>query len=267
LETEGIADARQLVQRLKFQDFTSEGETQPGTRHYYRGRSFYSEAALRDLEKSTAEAADKAEAAETIETTTADVADEEEAAPKRSEYRQEEARLVTYVREALDEIYVSEHGPEVATVFDVHRDRPGSEFENVDLIAVHWRADDVVELITVEVKLYFNARLVQQANNYRRFSDRVWIAVPVDVMLPRAATQLREIDPLLFEHAVESGLGILACWRRRGRSYEIAPIHWPRLLRPDRVERTTFLDRHRAVFEEARVIAPREREKFPKFTS
>jgi hypothetical protein len=51
----------------------------------------------------------------------------------------------------LENIYQSEHTPEDSDyVFDVHSDRPGSEFENVDLLAVHWRSAKSVELVAVE---------------------------------------------------------------------------------------------------------------------
>ena len=104
----------------------------------------------------------------------------------------------------------------------MHRDRPGSEFENVDVIAVHWRSDEVAEIVTVEVKLDFTARAVQQASNYRRFSDRVWLAVPVTAKLTLAANELRETDPLLFDHVVDVGLGILACRKSRGAAMKSA---------------------------------------------
>ena len=99
-------------------------------------------------------------------------------APTR-EYRQEEARLCTYVKDALADLYGTDYGPDVEYVFDVHNERPGSEFENVDVLAVHWRSDQHVEIVAVEAKLAFNARAVHQASNYSRFADRTWIAVPV----------------------------------------------------------------------------------------
>jgi hypothetical protein len=140
-----------------------------------------------------------------------------------------ERRLGTYVVSALESIYQSDHAPEDAPyVFDVHNERAGSEFENVDVMAAHWRSQKVVELVAVEVKLEFTARLVQQARNYGRFADRVWIAVPVLAEAADASGALREFDPLLFEHVVDAGLGILACRRRPGRSYEVLPAHWPR---------------------------------------
>ena len=84
----------------------------------------------------------------------------------------------------------------------------------------------------------------------------VWIAVPAQADLTEAAFELREYDPLLFEYVLNQGLGILACRRGRGRSYDISPIHWPSLVVPDAVERDAFIERYRSVFEEAQVIAP-----------
>lgn len=213
----------------------------------------------RAAEVETQAAANHASAAEPVDEEEGDVP-----APARRSYRQEEARLVTYVVEALETVYASEYGPERETIFDVHNQRPGNAFENVDVIAAHWRSDEVVDLISVEVKLDFTPRLVQQANNYRRFSHRVWIAVPVAASLPDAASKLQETDPLLFDYIVELGIGVLACRRGRGRSYEVAPIHWPRLLHPDPVERDAFLDRHRVVFEDAGIIAPAAKRSFPR---
>jgi hypothetical protein len=76
---------------------------------------------------------------------------------------------------------------------------------------------------------------------------------------------LREFDPLLFEHVVDAGLGVLACRRRPGRSYEVLPVHWPRRARPDPVEKEAFLERYRRCFEEAGVLAPRGGHRYPAF--
>jgi hypothetical protein len=185
---------------------------------------------------------------------------EEEVAPKRAT-KQEEARLVTYIRDGLTSIYDSDFLPQGAEdyIFDVHNDRGGSDFENVDLLGFHWRSQEIVETIAVEAKLYFTARLVQQASNYQRFANRVWLAVPC-----ASADELRDLDERLFDHTVERGLGILACIKRRGRSYEIQPIQWPRYQPVDPLERTTFIERHRTTFEDARVVAPLARNRFPK---
>lgn len=255
LERKGVEGARDLAVKLKLYDFESadSGAPRPDFRFYHRGRSFYSEPKYREAEANTDAAADDASEAETLR----DEREEEEVpVARRRTHRQEEARLVTYVREALETWYDTDAGPEAPIAFDVHNERPGSDFENVDVIAVHWRSDDVVDVVSVEVKLDFTAKLVQQANNYTRFSNRVWIAVPVQAYLKEAAFELREYDPLLFEYVLNQGLGILACRRGRGRSYEVAPIHWPRLFAPDTVERDTFIERYRSVFEEAQVIAP-----------
>jgi hypothetical protein len=107
---------------------------------------------------------------------------------------------------------------------------------------------------------------VQQARNYGRFSDRVWIAVPVLAEAADASGALREFDPLLFEHVVDAGLGILACRRRPGRSYEVLPVHWPRRSYPDPVEKELFLERYRRSFEEAGVLAPRGGHRYPALT-
>jgi hypothetical protein len=180
--------------------------------------------------------------------------------------RQEERRLGTYVVSTLENIYQSDHTPDDAPyVFDVHNDRAGTEFENVDVMAAHWRSPKVVELVAVEVKLDFTARLVQQARNYGRFADRVWIAVPVLAEAADASGALREFDPLLFEHVIDTGLGILACRRRPGRSYEVLPVHWPRRMHADQVEKEAFLERYRRQFETAGVLAPRGGHRYPAF--
>jgi hypothetical protein len=246
---------------MKFFDFDGEpdGAThRPAFRFYHRGRSFFSEEAYQAAEAKT-------EAAAQVAGETAPGTEGEEApTPRAREYRQEEARLVTYVREQLETICGSDFGPDADIVFDVHNQRPGNDFENVDVIAVHWRSDEVVDIVTVEVKLEFTSRLVQQANNYRRFSNRVWIAVPVSATSGEAAAELRETDPLLFDYVVDLGIGILGCRRGRGRAYEVVPIHWPRLQRPDPIERDAFLDRYRTVFEDAGVVAPRSRQSYPR---
>lgn len=121
-----------------------------------------------------------------------------------------------------------------------------------------------MELVAVEVKLDFTPRLVQQARNYARFADRVWLAVPITADAGDAAAAVREYDPSLFEHVVETGLGILVCRRRPGKSYEIMPIQWPRRIVPDPLEKAMFLERYRRTFESARVIEPRGRGRYPK---
>ena len=161
-----------------------------------------------------------------------------------------------YVEEALENLYASDYGPDVTVAYDIHNERPGKEFENMDVIAVHWRSDKVVEIVGVEVKLEFSSKLVQQAHNYRRFANRVWIALPVRTDEP--AIELRESDSLLFEYVVEEGIGILGCRRRPGGSYEVWPVHWPRYNRPDNVARDELIERYRHVFEGACVVEPLE---------
>lgn len=267
LEQRGISNARALVVRLRYFDFDSpDDEVQkPSSRWYGHARSFYSPERYEALQKKQEIEATNAEQAEVSEPEEPE--DEDEAAPReaRPRNRQEERRLGTYVFSALENIYQSEHMPDEAQyVFDVHNDRPGTEFENVDVLAVHWRSSKCVELVSVEIKLDFTARLVQQAKNYGRFSDRVWIAVPVLAEAAEASTALRDFDPMLFEHVVEVGLGILACRRRPGRSYDVVPVHWPRRVHPDPLEKELFLERYRKAFEDAGVIPPRAGRNFPK---
>lgn len=166
---------------------------------------------------------------------------------------------------ALEDLYASESGPaDRPCVFDVHHERPGGTFENVDLVAVHWRSNKIAEIVSVEVKLDFTSRLVQQANNYRRFSDRVWISVPVQAELGQAAAELRAMDERLFDHVVDLGLGVLACRRRQGRSYEVVPIHWPVRNVPEPLEREMFVEWHRGLLEDAGAVAPRASGDYPR---
>jgi hypothetical protein len=268
LEKRGFRNARALVLRLKYFDFDSppgDGLPRPEMRWYSHARSVYSEEAYQRLQT---EREAEATSAERQEAERPDTELEEEEAPtpatERRRNRQEEGRLGAYVRSALENIYQSEATPEECDwVFDVHNDRPGNEYENVDLIAVHWRSERVVEVATVEVKLDFTARLVQQAKNYARFSDRVWIAVPVLAEAADVSAALREFDPLLFEHVIEAGIGILACRRRPGRSYEVIPVQWPRKMQVDPIEREIFIERYRAHFEDAGVVAPRAGKQYP----
>lgn len=224
LKKRGIDNARPLVVELQFFDPESSRERgipEPGFRFGHLGRSFYSEErysqALKEQEKETAEQAEDA-------SRQASTTSPEEVTISRVN-RQEEARLVTYVKSALEELYASDLGPEDTDfVFDVHSARKGSSFENVDLIAVHWRSRDFCDLITVEVKLEFSAHVVQQALNYTRFSHRAWVAVLVETDL---RNELPQRYPALFDYAISRGLGVMACRRRQGRSYEVLPVHWP----------------------------------------
>lgn len=267
LERKGVPDARQLVVKLKFFDFDAApdpAKPSPALRWYHHGKSFFTEEAYKlALNHAEAEADNAAEAAR-VESPPGE-AEAEPAAAARRPNRQEEARLVRFVVEALGDVYSSDSAPEDALVsFDVHNERAGTEYENVDAIAVHWHSPEVVDLVCVEVKLEFTARAIQQAHNYGRFADRVWFAVPVQAPVGQAAIELRETDLRLFEYAVREGIGILACHRRRGRTYEVVPIHWPKRGTPDPADREAFVERHRDTFEDAGVVAPRARAKFPR---
>lgn len=256
----GIADARPIVVELKF--FNPElsrerGIPVPDFRFYHLGRSFYSQEKYeQELKKQKDATTKEAEAA----SREASIAEPEEPMVSRTN-RQEEARLVKYVKSALEELYSSDANSEERTfVFDVHSARKGSSFENVDVIAVEWRPRNVCDLITVEVKLEFNAQVVQQAINYTRFSHRACVAVPAD-----SNSELRERNPTLFEYAISRGLGILACRRRPGRSYEVFPVHWPLRNQLDPLEEEEFHERYRDQLEEAGVIEPKEKRRLPRF--
>lgn len=260
-QNHGVEDARPLVIELKFFDPESSRERgipAPEFRFHHLGRSFYSEERYQEerkrLEEGTTKEAEDA----------SDKASEEE--PEEVQVsrtnRQEEARLVTYVKRALEEIYSSDlNSEEKDYVFDVHSLRKGSSFENVDLIAVHWLPHDICELVSVEVKLDFNPQVVQQALNYCRFSHRAWVAVPVDT---DSYVELRERNPTLFEYAISRGLGLLACRRRRGKSYDVFPVHWPLQNIPDSLEKEQFLERYHDEFEEAGIAEPRARKRLPR---
>jgi hypothetical protein len=257
----GIEDARPLVVELKFFDPESSNERgipAPGFKFRHLGRSFYSEERYTE-ELKNLQAATKKEAEDASDA--APAAEPEEPTVSRTN-RQDEARLVAYVKSALEEIYSSDLNSEEKTfVFDVHSLRKGSSFENVDLIAVHWRPHDLCELITVEVKLEFSPQVVQQALNYTRFSHRAWVAVPVET---DSYVELRERNPTLFEYAISRGLGVLACRRRKGRSYEVFSIHWPLQNTPDALDKEEFVERYRNEFEEAGIIEPKEKRRLPR---
>lgn len=135
----------------------------------------------------------------------------------------------------------------------------GGSFENVDVVAVHWRPHNICELITVEVKLEFSAQAVQQALNYARSSHRTWIAVETG-----SALELLQRDPSLFEYAISRGLGVLACRRLQGRAYDVSPIHWPLRNQPGPVEEAEFHERYREELEKAGALEP-DRRRFPRF--
>jgi hypothetical protein len=262
LKKKGIDDPRPLVAALQFIDPESRRERgipTPNFEYGHLGRSFYSKERYdkeqEHQEKATAEEAEDA-------SREASAASPEEITTTRAN-RQEEARLVTYVKSALEELYASDVGPEdTEFVFDVHSARKGSSFENVDLIAVHWRSQHFCDLIAVEVKLDFTAHAVQQALNYTRFSHRAWVAVVVE---SDSRAELPRLHPSLFDYAVSNGLGVLACRRRQGRSYEVLPVHWPRRNQPDPLEEQEFVERYREQFEAAEVVEPEQKRVRPRF--
>lgn len=262
LEMHSIQEVDKIITLLRFH----EPMTPNAGKLHFKGRSFLTEDAFLRQQEQVAESAEVASqdvhVSEAASETEGEAA---EAIPKKKVRQKEEAKLGRYVLEELRGIYVSDRGPEAEYAFDVHNDRGGGDYENVDLLAVHWRAPDVAEVVAVEVKLEFTAKLVQQANNYRRFADRVWIALPVDAPLLSAASALRMQDPLLFDYVTELGIGIIACRRAKGKSYETVAIQWPRACDPNRLERAELIERHRRVFEEAHVVAPSQRQAYPKF--
>jgi len=261
LRKHGVDDASALLLALQFFDPESSRERgipAPSFRFGHLGRSFYSEdrynQALKNRNKATSEEADVAGREASVP------APEEVAIPRSN--RQEEARLVTYVKSALEELYASGVGPEETDfVFDVHSARKGACFENVDLIAVHWSSRDFFELVTVEVKLEFSAHVVQQALNYARFSHRAWVAVLVETDL---RAELPQRYPALFDYAISRGLGVLACRRRQGRSYEVSPVHWPLRNQPDPLLLDEFIERYREQLEKAEAIERQQRRPRPR---
>jgi hypothetical protein len=147
-------------------------------------------------------------------------------------------------------------------VFDVHSARKGGSFENVELIADHWRSSNFCDLVTVEVKLEFTAHVIQQALNYARFSHRTWVAVLVETAFPN---ELQQRYPARFDYAISRGLGVLACRRRQGRSYEVQPVHWPLRNQLDPLLEEEFIERYREQFEEAEVIERAHKRPRPRF--
>lgn len=243
----GFEDAGPILVELKIFDPQSSRERgipAPGFKFHHYGRSFYSDRRygeeIKKQEKEADDASDEASEAEPEETT-----------PSAAN-RQEEARVVKYVHSALEEIYSGDAKEEESEfVFDVHSLRKGSGFENADLVAVHWQARDVYELVAVEVKLEFSAHAVQQALNYARFAHRAWVACVVE---SDSNLELRERNPALFDYAVSRGIGILACRRSQGRGYRVRPIHWPMRSQPALLDEKEFQERYREQFEEAGIL-------------
>src|SRR5260221_12037684 len=174
LKRHDILDSRSLIVGLTYidrEDLLARGLEIPSFAFNHLGRSFYTEERYREelarLEAETEREADDASRSVAV------VEPPEEAPPPRV-YRQEEARLTTYIRSALNDLYFNDRTSEDSDyVFDVHSERAGSSFENVDVLAVHWRSATIVDIVTVEVKLDFVPQVVQQALNYLRFSNRV----------------------------------------------------------------------------------------------
>lgn len=220
------------------------------TKYFHHGRSFYSEEQWQRLNADLAQQADsKAKAVPTGQ------ADSPAMVQKEHERSAEEARLVTYVVNALQDLYSADFSTE-SVALDVHSQRPGSQYENIDVLACHWIQQDLVELVTVEVKLSFTATAVYQARNYQSFSDRAWVAVVVTADAANAGAELRENNYSLFEQATDAGIGILGCRMRQGRAYDVFPIHWPKLNKITRYERTNFLQRYQANFSACGVPTP-----------
>jgi hypothetical protein len=268
LENQHLPDVPELVNRLKVFDFDSPDQRPVPFRWYHLGRSFLTESKYREAQASQEEEAEKAEEQERIAVEPGEEGDQsqdEVSAPEKKKRRAEERRMGTYIKSTLVELYDSEYVPDdIDFVFDVSAERSGGDFENVDLLAIHWRSTEAIDFVSVEVKLRFGPHVVQQARNYCRFSERVWIAVPVDAKTAKdAATELRAADPLLFDHVVEIGLGILVCRRGQGGAYEVFPIHWPRRNSPDSLERSRFVERYRSQLQEAEVL-PKEERSYPR---
>lgn len=262
LRRKGIDDPHPLVVALQFFDPESSRERgilTPSFAFRHLGRSFYSKERYdqeqRMQEKVTAKEAE--DASREVSTTPP-----EEITVTRAN-RQEEARLITYVKSALEELYASDFGPEEKDfVFDVHSARKGNSFENVDLIAVHWRSPRFCDLVAVEVKLEFSAHAVQQALNYTRFSHRSWVAVVVE---SDSRAELPQRYPALFDYAISRGLGVLACRRRQGRAYDVSPVHWPLRNQPDPLEQHEFIERYREELEAAEAVEPEQKRMRPRF--
>ena len=87
------------------------------------------------------------------------------------------------------------------------------------------------------------------------------MAVPVET---DSHWELRERNPTLFEYAISRGLGILACRRRKGRRYEVFPVHWPLRHNLDPLEVDEFLERYREEFEDGGVLEPKDKRRPPR---
>ncbi|MBI2192622.1 MAG: hypothetical protein HYU36_11625 [Planctomycetes bacterium] len=254
-------NARGAVNGLKFlgdEDVQEMGR--PEAKIFHQGWNFYSAEKYREVQKQTEEEAEKK------------ISRDEENKEKQDEttpakYNHEETKVARYVQKLLETIYASDEvleeddggDEEHEFVFDVQNYKPGSAYENVDLIAVHWRNAQRVEVVAVEVKLGFDPKAIHQACNYTRFCHRVWVAVCIKAKLTEAGNELRSQNLGLFEYAVSQGLGIIACRRTQGKGYEALPIHWPRLQNPDPAEKDEFVQKYRENFVKAGVIEKKKR--------
>jgi len=228
-------------------------------------KSFYTPQRLETLLKEESE--EKSEVKEAL-SANADLPEEDDleervALKAKHKRKAEERRLCeNYIHPFLTELYETEHKPhETECAFVVQDQRPSSSLRNVDLVAVQWRTPEFVELITVEAKLSFSAQLVQQAANYIRFSHRVWIAVVVNAGtdVGEIAQSLYDKDPLLFEYVVSLGLGIIACQKAKGGSFNCYAVQWPKKQSPDEFEKASFIEDYRETFEEAGLLEKRKR--------
>jgi hypothetical protein len=244
-----------LISQLKVVDW--ENYPQNTTRFHHQGRSFYSQEKYAEEQK-----AQQSESPDLCLTLSPGALQPQ---PQLREYTQAEQRIVESVCDALRTIYGTEYGPEADYVFDVHNNRGGDQYENVDVLALDWRSDSHVELIAVEAKTSFNVQVVHQATHYMRFADRSWIAVKIDGELQKASSELRGENPSLFDYVLKLGIGILACKRRRGNNarYEVLPIHWPSTSKWDPFERRRFIERYQEQLQSAKALPPIQPIPFP----
>lgn len=215
------------------------------------GRSFFTLERAKTIEDSNSE---ENECSQDTEETENEKIDQLE---RRRRPSPEKRLCEQYILPYLSSIYYSSYNHDDHEVaFCVQDLRPSEQFRNVDLIAINWRSDENVELVTVEAKMEFNAQVVQQAANYSRFSHRVWIAVVVEssIEVETMIPSLREQDPLLFEYILALGLGVIACQRKQGNGFECYAVQWPRKQNPDEFEKQHFLDCYRGTFEKAGVL-------------
>ena len=248
LNSPNIKDIEEVFRQLKYYDQDNPFDVsfdRPDFKWLHKGRSFYSE----ERYNKEFAVADKEEI-EILEEKS------EEEGPidfeRKRAYKKSEEKLCKYIEYELKTIYDSKIRPDNENVFSVYRRKSGGCYGNVDLLAVSWITEKDFELVAIEVKLKFNEELVQQACNYGRFADRVWIAFPVVGNPFECASVLRESNPLLFDCVLDMGLGILAVGRvGKGGRYTVKPIHWARRLAPNKADRLDFTERYKEYLEEA----------------